>query len=593
MKHITYANDATKAERTSAEWLKVGANIGDYANKQALRNDLVVFVGENATEGIAPALFKPSIAEIEINTELAFGFGVTPDKIGDFNSRPTRYDFPRATGAILHEAFHARFSLWNIAKAHEDLQQDEAEVLMLLEETRIEKQGLDADIKNRVFLRTCAMELVLEDLDVDKMTELNIAGASRLMALLQGRVIAGVLDADEVVGITAIIKTRLGEDVFNRLSEILVEYQAYTNHYVIDKMYPLAIEWAKLIKDLQEEAGETQGVPSPIGKELLEQLIDEMTEAGSSIGIKVDVELYDQEEAEDWQEEVENRKSQADQRKENKEVADKVFEKSTGPGEAKTSSQLQETRKPTSGERSSAVIISKMLEKAKYRDRDLTVVSSNLPQGRLNVRAVIQNRAYKAQGMLPVANEWERKVRKQTDEPTLTVGVMVDISGSMSSAMQPMATTAWVMSEAVRRVQGRVAMVYYGQDVFPTLKAGQHLNEVQVYSAPDSTEQFDKAFKALDGSLNLLNGRGARLLVVVSDGIYTHEETKRATEWVRQCEAQGVGILWLTFTNRDNHYSKEICKGTNAVVVGGMLDPVKASQVIGQACATALEMRKV
>jgi hypothetical protein len=115
----------------------------------------------------------------------------------------------------------------------------------------------------------------------------------------------------------------------------------------------------------------------------------------------------------------------------------------------------------------------------------------------------------------------------------------------MSSAMHPMASTAWIMSEAVRRVQGRCAMVYYGSDVFPTLKAGQRLKEVSVYSAPDGTEQFDRAFRSLDGSLNLLNGTGARLLVVVSDGHYTPEETEMAKRWLKACTRNGVAVLWL------------------------------------------------
>ena len=86
-----------------------------------------------------------------------------------------------------------------------------------------------------------------------------------------------------------------------------------------------------------------------------------------------------------------------------------------------------------------------------------------------------------ARGVRQEVAPFRKKVRKQTDEPTLTVGVMVDISGSMSSAMEPMASTAWIMSEAVRRVQGKTAMVYYGNEVFTTLKPGQHLGDVKVW----------------------------------------------------------------------------------------------------------------
>lgn len=597
MRHIDYEGKLP-SQRTSAEWLRVGANIGNYANTHANRNDLIIFVGEGATEGIAPALFKPAIAEIEINPELAFGYGVTPEQIGDFDKRATRYEFPRATGAILHEAFHARFSLWNIAKAHEDLKQDEAEALMLLEESRIEKFGLDLDLKNRVFLRTSALELALGELNEEQLTELTIMGASKLVGLVHARVIAGILDYSEVETIIEFAKNKLGEEAFNRLSEILTEFQAYRNHFSIEGAYPLAIEWAEIVRQLQEENGEDtmpQIVPNGELSEELQDLLDEMGKAISKVGIKVEMELQDQEQQEDWQEEVENRNKQAKDQEQNQEVAEEVFDKSSGEGRGKSHSTLQEKRPPESGERRSAVTIARLLEKAKYRDRDTTQVNSEMPQGKLNVRVAIQNEAQKRQGMLPTGKAWSRKVRKQVEQPTLTVGVMVDISGSMSMAMQPMATTAWVMSEAVRRVQGRVSMVYYGEDVFPTLKAGQHLTEVEVYSATDSTEQFDKAFRALDGSLNLLYGRGARLLVVVSDGIYTDAETRKAKEWIRLCSENGVGVLWLTFDNKDynKHYAEEICKGTNAVIVSGRINPVDASVMIGQACAKALETRKV
>jgi hypothetical protein len=183
---------------------------------------------------------------------------------------------------------------------------------------------------------------------------------------------------------------------------------------------------------------------------------------------------------------------------------------------------------------------------------------------------------------------WRATKRKHTDDPTLNVGVMVDISASMRRAMEPMAITAWVMSEAVHRVQGKCAMVYYGNDVFPTLKPGQRLNDVKVYSATDSTEKFSKAFKALDGGMNLLHGDGARLLVVVSDGYYAGEERAYAKQWLQQCDRNGVAVVWLTFDDGKN--AQWTTKGTNAQVVciaDG--DPTTAATIIGKAAASALE----
>jgi predicted phosphoribosyltransferase len=131
-------------------------------------------------------------------------------------------------------------------------------------------------------------------------------------------------------------------------------------------------------------------------------------------------------------------------------------------------------------------------------------------------------------------------------------------------------------------------MVYYGQDVFPTLKPGQSLSEVTVYTAPDGTEKFNKAFKALDGSLNLLHGTGARLLVVVSDGCYTGEEIEKAKRWIRRCHETGVAVLWLPMGPRD-YYAEDIIRGTDAVMLADVNDPAKAALEIGRAAAKALE----
>jgi hypothetical protein len=194
----------------------------------------------------------------------------------------------------------------------------------------------------------------------------------------------------------------------------------------------------------------------------------------------------------------------------------------------------------------------------------------------------------KAKGIRQQVEAWSRTQRKQTDDPTLNVGVMVDISASMKRAMEPMAITAWVMSEAVHRVQGKCAMVYYGNDAFATLKPGQRLNDVKVYSAKDGTEKFDKAFKALDGSMNLLHGDGARLLVIVSDGYYKGEEKVFAKKWLKECKRNGVAVLWLTFDD-GRHVTPHIA-GTDAQLVS-IVDgnPVTASAIIGKAAASALE----
>jgi Mg-chelatase subunit ChlD len=248
---------------------------------------------------------------------------------------------------------------------------------------------------------------------------------------------------------------------------------------------------------------------------------------------------------------------------------------------------LREKRAPKPDERASAVKIAQMLEKAKYRERSVHIRKTQEPLGKLNTRNAVQNSAMKSMGLRGELPAWKSKSRKHTDDPTLTIGIMVDISGSMGSAMDAMATTAWVLGEAGRRVQAKTAMVYFGQDVFATLKVGQRLDEVSVYSAPDGTEVFGKGFSALNGTLGLTYASGVRLLVIVSDGNYTREETKNAEKVIADCERNGVAVLFITPKDCYSSGAQEIVRGTHAVHLDGM-EVGKIALEIGKSASDAL-----
>jgi hypothetical protein len=48
------------------------------------------------------------VAEVEVNVDIAFGTGTSPATIGDLRDRDTLFDWPKAAGAIFHEALHDR-----------------------------------------------------------------------------------------------------------------------------------------------------------------------------------------------------------------------------------------------------------------------------------------------------------------------------------------------------------------------------------------------------------------------------------------------------------------------------------------------------
>lgn len=585
MAHIKTSSE--RASATAPEWLPLGRQIGELANKWSGRYDLVGYVGENAGHG-APACYNPALAEIEVDVVRAFGKGVSPEMIGDLHERKNQYEFPRAIGALYHEAFHATFSEWDMAKAKEALKDDEYQALVLLEETRIEYQGALVKPRSLAFLRASAMDLVVADSAETFATMPDTAKSAWLVGLVHSRVEAGILNPEDVEEVTELVEKFLGFETVEKLLAIAEKFRAHDDHAKADPvLYGLAREWAEIVRDKAEENGEQsggEGEGESSLSEFAEALAEALAEAQASVRISSGESLDDQEQSEEWQEQVENKANKAKDDQINRDTAKKIFAKASG-GEGKTSSRLMETRQPTPQERRGAVTIASWLEKAKYRERDVTEVASVVPPGRLRTRALVQGEAMKARGVRQEVAPFRKKVRKHTDEPTLTVGVMVDISGSMSSAMEPMASTAWIMSEAVRRVQGKTAMVYYGNEVFPTLKPGQHLGEVKVWTASDGTEKFDEAFRALDGALNLLNGSGARLLVVTSDGAYTSDQTDKARKWVKRCREAGVAILWLPF---DNGYSSRDMARLGANVITGELNPADSALEIGKEASRAL-----
>lgn len=583
MTHIKGAGSRSE-KVTPIEWLKVGAQIGKLANTMAGRGDIVAFVGEGAG-GDAPACFYPASAELEINIETAFGVGANPKHIDDLNKRKNQYEYPKAVGMIAHEAFHARFTRWDMEIAFNDLEKDEKVygALTLLEESRIEFQGLNSNKKILLFLRSMATDIVADSVKENAMNQeqSSTTALTNIVGLIYGRIDAGILDADEMTEITDWLDSHLPPLQIGRLRKIARQFQRHTNHGNATDLYPLAKEWVEIVNEIADERGDKndeEGNPIPMSAEMLEEFLEMLGNAGIEIEIANFGELLEQENVEKMEETSRVNKERADEKATNKDVATKIFMKNTGTVYGETNSKLVSERAPTAVEHSSAVRIGQMLDRAKYRERDSTERASDTPPGRMRGRSIVQNEAMRSRGAMTTEKPFRKTMRRQTDEPTLSVGIMVDISGSMGSAMLPMATTAWVMSEAVNRIQGKCAMVYYGTSVFPVLRKGQRLPKVKVYSAPDGTEKFNQGFQALDGALDLLYGRGARLLVIVSDGVYTDEETTRATEIMKKCEDTGVAVLWLTFDSIN--YAKGISPNY-AEIVGGEIDPKKTADIIG------------
>jgi uncharacterized protein with von Willebrand factor type A (vWA) domain len=546
--------------------------------------------------GEALACFIHNTAEIEVNLPIAFGKATTPEMVGDLRERNNQYEFPEAVGVILHEAFHARYSEWNYELMDTETKDEPKvrEAFMLLEESRIEGLAVFHYPENALFLRASSMGLSFAEAET-AMEKMSATGAfAHLAGLTLARVSAGVLDEFDVAGIYPRVAEVLGEKCLKTLEEIWTEFQTLDNTTDLLRGIALARKWVEAIKERAGERGEPDEPEFgegciPIPKELAEalgEIMEALGEAMEEIKSATAEALSEQQQDEQLKEEIKERNSKAKQIEQRKDEANKVFSHNSTLGQSGSSSRLQETRPPKGEERAGAVKLAQMLEKAKYVERSATEIISVVPQGRLRTRAVLQQKALEARGVRTQVPSWRTTKHKQTTDPILSIGVMVDVSGSMGSAMNPMASIAWILSEAGRRVQARTAMVYFGSGVFPTLKVGQHLDEVKVWTAPDGTEEFGQAYSALDGVLGLTYTEGVKLLVVVSDGHYRQDQDKEVDKALAECDKSGVGVLWITPKECSAGVETRLAK-TNAIHLR-TTDTASIAMAIGKSATEAL-----
>lgn len=608
---------STGRRKVEPAWLPLNAQIGTMANQWSKRNDLIAYIGSDGGKGVAPAIFTPKTAEIEINTQVAFGEHIEPLHVDDFTDRKVQLDWPKAAGFVMHEAAHARWTTCDLQRLYNELKEEVVGVkgahenYMLLEESRIERNMAQARPADRVFLRSSALTLTVDEINeedengVPASHSMNPTTLAARMALLTlARVDGKVLKNRDVVTIRAQVMSNLGENIYGRMRKLWKEFHTLTDDggsgADYERMKEIAVEMTKLITEAHEQNGtedqqQSGGTPQPGaggGQPLTQEQMDALGDLLDALQEDADTteqasgeEAYDEKTAQVMKEAADKLNKENKEQDENRKVAQTIFSKHR-ESSGRTRSRLTKERTPESAERIAANNIAKALQRAKYRDRIRIESQDTVPPGRLKVGQAMQGRAIKSAGGNSEVRPWHRVMHRHVEDPNLVVGVMCDISGSMSYAMEPISVSAWVMSEAVKRIQGKIASVYYGESVFSVLKPGEHLEKVRIYSANDSMESFDAGFRALDGTLGLLAGRGARLLVICSDGQYTEHEEKRAHYWLKKCQERGVAVVWLTYndwinTDLIDNYGIKRVKAEGGVT--------NAANIIGQACVDALK----
>lgn len=213
-------------EKVSEEWLQLGSRMAGLVNLIAERQDLIVSIyPDNRTPGTtrASAWYIPAEASVNFDSSQLLEDHVHPHSVDLYDPRG-QAEHIKLMGAMVHECAHATHTVLNFPKTSN---RNHVEWALLLEESRIEKKALARRPQDRVFLRAAVKDVVSGG-DMNKLPESQRkrAQAARSAALLLGRIDNGVLDADEVSGLRALIVKELGEDTLERMRQVWLRAQA-------------------------------------------------------------------------------------------------------------------------------------------------------------------------------------------------------------------------------------------------------------------------------------------------------------------------------------------------------------------------------
>jgi len=538
----------------SAAWTRQVPPVAD-------RDDLTVLVTPGAGQG-APACFTPADAVIEVDADHIDADPALVDPT-DPAQRPM---YAAGWGLLVHEAAHARHTRWDDRNA-EPLALQAAE---LLEEPRIEARQLRRRPADRRWLHAATTKLILDQLDTHD-TPWTAATAA---ALLLARADAGILTSNEVAPVRQQVVKVLGRKRLRKL-EVIWRRALRTRDDDTAAMLEWGRRWCRILA--VPPAGP---LPAPVGTGT-----GAIRGAAGGVilviadGLAADAAADAAAIAAATRARTDARQAETRQRRANTAAAAQVFGKGTTRRGGRRSPGR--TRPPTEQEKTAARQLTRALRSAAHREATATRITSATPPGRLHTRAAMTEHVQRSLGQRPDAEPWMRTVRKANPQPPLRVGICTDASSSMGAFIAPAASTGWVIAQAVDRIaDSQSASVTFGEHVTAITRPGRAPALVREYDLEGATTGFPTAVDALDHTLGLSQaGHAARLLVVISDGIFWDPDITAGQARLDRLAKTGCGLLWIGPTG-----SRPLT-GTQEVILD---DPTQAGPIIARAAATAL-----
>ncbi|MFI7543771.1 VWA domain-containing protein [Actinoplanes sp. NPDC049599] len=493
------------------------------------RTDLHVLVAPGAGGG-APECFYPALRRVEVDaTYIADNPAVAdPRRVAHRRVVPTGY------GLLVHGAAHAAHSHWTAPPGTPPIL---AHVADLLEESRAEGRQRQRRRTDRRWLRHTATAL----LDPGTAPVDDPWHAGTLAALLLARVDARIITSKDVRTVRAAVTDVLGRRRLTALREIW--QQAHTvddtdAHTMID----LARRWCQI---LGIDPDQQHTVPAADPGEFPGRLAQAITDYLATV----------------------------DRLTPSQHAARILQHRHSPPNDWRRSD-------PTEQQRRAARDLAARITHARTRNPEPGAKSSLIPPGRLRTRHAITADAQTAQGQLPTAAPWQQRTQLPPPKPTLHLGILADLSGSMEPYADELSSAAWIFAHAARRSEAVTTTIGFGSHTSVLVAPGARPQQVLHMIADQATSTFPEAVKVADRLLDLRHGRTLRMLVVVSDGRL--DDIPAGQKLITTLHRAGCTVLWLQPANLPSHTFTDATTLTVA-------NPADAVTQIANAAIAALE----
>jgi hypothetical protein len=458
-----------------------------------------------ACERDMPGLWQPERALVSLEGSL---LPVDPQHLdlrrdADLRGLATLY------GVYIHECGHAVHTTWTLAQLPEALQHV-GEELQLLEEVRMEAAVVQRSAQDRQWLRAASLQL---DLGQAQQIRTRAHESARELAwrcaLIEGRVVAGVLEARETARFSTMARRALGPRLHSQLLELLGEAVRIADGDVqalaalAKRLQQLVPEHRPQLQIGSQQLSEAQQAATDDLHSVAQQTL-QLIGSGSSAS-KLSAMLV----------------SMHDHLRSRNERSPAPL---PAPADAAAARPqlgriLWKVRRPTRIEYLAAQRLAVRMRQVSWRAHARERRAYKHPPGRLIVRAAMRAQAQLSMGLPVGTKPWSRRTRTVSKHPIPRVGILADTSRSMASCAPMVSSCTWMLSHAVHQVGGRVVSLAFGDSLAPLAPLSGPASRVLEFEASGGTGFVVEALAQLHRELDLANpAPGPRVVVIVSDG---------------------------------------------------------------------------